>query len=69
MLQPVACNPCYEYFIRGEGFIPRPSGAVIKVLNPRPIPFKNNIPRCSAAGYVDLSVFFQNVVIYNLMKI
>jgi hypothetical protein len=37
-------------FIRGEGLIPRPSGAVIKVLNPRPIPLENNIPRCSAAG-------------------
>jgi hypothetical protein len=29
-------------FIRGEGLIPRPSGAVIKVLNPRPIPLENN---------------------------
>jgi hypothetical protein len=37
-------------FIRGEGLIPRPSGAVIKVLNPRPIPLENNIPRCFAAG-------------------
>ncbi|MDR1857937.1 MAG: hypothetical protein LBQ69_00545, partial [Treponema sp.] len=48
---------------RGEGLIPRPSGAVIKVLNPRPIPFKNNIPRCSAAGYVDfhiICIFFAN---------
>jgi hypothetical protein len=32
-------------FIRGEGLIPRGSAAVIKVLNPRPIPYENNIPR------------------------
>jgi Fic family protein len=38
-------------FIRGEGLIPRPSGAVIRVLNPKPIPRENEIPRCSAAGY------------------
>jgi hypothetical protein len=32
-------------FIRGEGLIPRGSAAVIKVLNPRPILYENNIPR------------------------
>ena len=28
-----------------RGFNTPPLGAVLKVLNPRPIPFKNNIPR------------------------
>jgi hypothetical protein len=36
-------------FIRGEGLIPRGSAAVMKVLNPRPTPYENNIPRGSAA--------------------
>ncbi|MDR1318387.1 MAG: hypothetical protein LBJ90_02085, partial [Treponema sp.] len=36
-------------FIRGEGLIPRGSAAVIKVLNPRPTPYENNIPRGSVA--------------------
>ncbi|MDR0320083.1 MAG: double zinc ribbon domain-containing protein [Treponema sp.] len=42
--------------IRGEGLIPKnslregASGAIKEVLNPSPIPLKNNIPRCSAAG-------------------
>jgi hypothetical protein len=35
------------YSCRG-GLIPRGSAAVIKVLNPRPIPYENNIPRGSA---------------------
>jgi transcriptional regulator with XRE-family HTH domain len=39
----------YRFFIRGEGLIPRGSATVIKVLNPRPIPYENNIPRGSAA--------------------
>jgi len=39
-----------DFFIRGEGLIPRPSGAFLRGLNPSPIPFENNIPRCSAAG-------------------
>jgi hypothetical protein len=38
-----------ENFIRGEGLILRDSAAVIKVLNPRPIPYENNIPRDSTA--------------------
>ncbi|MDR1319368.1 MAG: hypothetical protein LBJ90_07060 [Treponema sp.] len=33
------------FFIRGEGLIPCGSAAVIKILNPRPIPYENNIPR------------------------
>jgi hypothetical protein len=40
-------------FIRGEGLIPRGSAAIIRVLNPRPIPYENNIPHGSAARYVD----------------
>jgi hypothetical protein len=50
--------PCID-FIRGEGLIPRGSAAVIKVLNPRPIPYKNNIPRGSAAR---LLIFLMRVV-------
>jgi hypothetical protein len=37
-------------FIRGEGLIPRPSGAVIKVLNPRPIPLEINNPAALRRG-------------------
>jgi hypothetical protein len=56
--------------IRGEGLIPKSppsgggaSGAVIKVLNPRPIPLENNIPRrtggpSSAAGLLIAVVLF-----------
>jgi hypothetical protein len=43
-------------FIRGKGLIPKSplfsggaSGAVIKVLNPRPIPYENNMPRRTRA--------------------
>jgi hypothetical protein len=43
---------CFElahgFFIRGEGLIPRGSAAVMKVLNPSPIHYENNIPRGSA---------------------
>jgi hypothetical protein len=45
-------NPSYT-FIRGEGLIPRPSGAVIKVLNPRPNTLlEQRYPVRSAAGFV-----------------
>ena len=43
-------------FIRGEGLIPQSplrgitSGRIFSVLNPRPIPYKNNIPRPFRAG-------------------
>jgi hypothetical protein len=49
-IQALDKNNFLPVFIRGEGLIPRPSRAVIKVLNPSPIPLENNIPRCSAAG-------------------
>jgi hypothetical protein len=44
----------YLKFIHGEGLIPcrtcgSSSAAIIKVLNPSPIPYENNIPRGSAA--------------------
>ena len=51
----------HDSFIRGEGLIPRPSGAITKVLNPRPIPFKNNIPRCSAAGLLIFKTLFSEI--------
>jgi hypothetical protein len=43
--------PAFLFVARGE----YPAlWAALKVLNPRPIPFKNNIPRCSAAGLLIL---------------
>jgi len=47
-------NDCQAFFIRGEGLIPRPSGAFLRVLNPIPIPFENNIPPLLCGGVVDL---------------
>jgi hypothetical protein len=66
-------------FIRGEGLIPRGSAAVMKVLNPSPIHYENNIPRGSAPRLlifivllfiINVNCFSQNlpsdrVVIYN----
>jgi hypothetical protein len=40
----------------------RASGAVIKVLNPRPIPYENNIPRCSALNLIHNSGFDYTVL-------
>jgi len=48
-------------FIRGEGLIPQSplrgitSGRIFSVLNPRPIPYKNNIPRPFRAGLLILA--------------
>jgi hypothetical protein len=38
---------------RGEGLIPCGSAALMKVLNPSPIHYENNIPRGSVPRYVD----------------
>jgi hypothetical protein len=38
-------------FIQGEGLMPRGFAAVIKVLNPGPISYENNIPCGKAAAY------------------
>ncbi|MDR0320932.1 MAG: hypothetical protein LBI28_05465 [Treponema sp.] len=56
-------------FIRGEGLIPRPFGAVKKVLNPSPIPLKNNIPRCSAAGLLIIMFLLNLINLYSTDQI
>jgi len=49
-------------FYSWRGFNTPPLWGGHKGLNPRPIPFKNNIPRCSAAGYVDWDGNSQQII-------
>jgi hypothetical protein len=53
-------------FIRGEGLIPRPFGAFLRVLNLRPSPIKNNIPRGSAARLLIKSFFQSEAIPYRI---
>ena len=45
--------PMFGFLIRGEACIHCGSAAVIRICNPRPIPYENNLPCGSVARYVD----------------